>query len=195
MMLMRTLTSLLVSLQQACFGLLFLTHTTFAQSNIDSADYCYLPLVNASVCPAPSQLILDQKTSKWNTKTGWRSPDSTFTKEVTTFLGAQWQGVQMGQVVCLYQGPEKKEFEIRLQKDSMIAYSPKDLSSALTAQGSIFANPWTVREEKTQTLMECYARTNSPCDCPWIPLVEQEKSIEEIVDSIDKPNFYPAWAM
>ena len=146
-----------------------LTALTSNAQDPDSADYCSLPLAGASVCPKISEL-------KYN-------PSS-----------SQWKGVQMGHLLCLYQGPSKNEFPISMAKN-IIVQSPKNLLETLTPKGAQYTNPWLTKNDKTIITMDCYARSNSPCDCPWIQFQEKQETVEEVINSIEKPPIYPAWAM
>ena len=152
-----------------------LAASTSCAQDSDSADYCYLPLAGASVCPKVSELKYNTQKSEWTTDTDWKSTTSSFSKQAVTFLGAQWKGVQMGHLLCLYQGPSKDEFPISMAKN-IIVQSPKDLLASLNPKGTKYTNPWVVKEDKTTITMDCYSRNNSPCDCPWIQFQEKKRN-------------------
>lgn len=171
-----------------------LTALTSNAQDPDSADYCSLPLAGASVCPKISELKYNPSSSQWTTDTDWKSTTNSFSTQVVTFLGSQWKGVQMGHLLCLYQGPSKNEFPISMAKN-IIVQSPKNLLETLTPKGAQYTNPWLTKNDKTTITMDCYARSNSPCDCPWIQFQEKQETVEEVINSIEKPSIYPAWAM
>ena len=68
----------------------------------------------ANYCPHVAELV---KTNlKWSTKNGkWKSHEESFAKEIEYFKGAQWVGIIVGQVICLYQGKESFDFPIALE--------------------------------------------------------------------------------
>lgn len=91
------------------------------------------PEENAQTTSKPSELAMSQdKTLKisycpnitdltkigliWITTDGkWRSREQSFAKTVENFQGAQWFGVIVGQVICLYKGKESFDFPIALE--------------------------------------------------------------------------------
>ena len=160
----------------------------------NDSEYCVLPLSGASVCPKVSDLKYNTKTSEWSTDDDWKSTTSSFTKKITIFLGAQWKGVQMGHLLCLYKGPNANEFPVSMHKN-IIVQSPKSLLDNLNPKGAQYVNPWVVKEAKTLVTMDCYPENSSPCDCPWIQFQEKTQSVEDVIESIQKPSIYPPWAM
>lgn len=158
----------------------------------DSAETCYLPLKGASICPQVSALKRNEKTNEWSTDNGWKSTASSFTTSVTKFLGAQWKGVQMGYMLCLYQGPNTNEFPIGMHKN-VVVESPLQLLDHLDPKGADFKNPWIVKEKKVQTTLDCYAKNDNPCDCPYIVFRVKQQSVDEIVGSIEQPKQFPPW--
>lgn len=66
-------------------------------------------------CPPPGALVRDPKTLLWSTPQGdWKSYAPSFSKHANVFLGAQWQGVKVGNLFCLYQG-DAMTFTISMQ--------------------------------------------------------------------------------
>ena len=137
-----------------------LTAFTSYAEDPDSADYCYLPLSGASVCPKVSELKYNTQKSEWTTDTDWKSTTNSFSKQAVSFLGSQWKGVQMGHLLCLYQGPSKDEFPISMAKN-IIVQSPKGLLENLNPKGAQYTTPWIIKEDKTIITMDCYSRNNS----------------------------------
>lgn len=74
----------------------------------------------AATCPSTENIQKDQKTMTWRTSNGWRSYDKSFSKRITHFLGAQWQGVNVGNVVCLYQSDDDMTFPITLHFNALV---------------------------------------------------------------------------
>lgn len=65
-------------------------------------------------CPLISDIHKNNTTENWyaHTTTGsWQSYHTSFANQLTEFLGAQWVGVKIGQVACVYQAAQK--FKVR----------------------------------------------------------------------------------
>lgn len=67
-----------------------------------------------AICPAPNTLTKDPKTMLWSAPGGWKSYQSSFANKMGKFMGAQWDGVEVGQVVCLYQPADPYAFVVQL---------------------------------------------------------------------------------
>lgn len=68
-------------------------------------------------CPAPSQLKKDPKTQVWFfgktlKNADFKSYDLSFAKQITSFVGAQWQGENVGTITCIYQPADKYTFTV-----------------------------------------------------------------------------------
>ncbi len=86
-------------------------------------------------CPKPSQLRQNLKNMTWyvqstiktshltqqtkKTAPGWKSYDYSMAKKVTEFVGAQWLGAKLGQIICIYRSPEPGTFAIKLISNKM----------------------------------------------------------------------------
>lgn len=60
-------------------------------------------------CPDLPELSLDPASKRWQVPNWqadgqWTSPDPSFAVQIKQFLGARWQGVEIGQIICIYQG-------------------------------------------------------------------------------------------
>lgn len=107
------------------------------------------------LCPKESTLVKDPSTKKWSAhKNQWRNYAKSFTTKITRFLGAQWSGIAVGQVICLYQGTPVGTFPIQL------------IFSSLTRQPT--AGKW---QSKKGHYYNCIASSQS--SCPF--LVELKK--------------------
>lgn len=64
-------------------------------------------------CPAPKEL---SKIGLW-WKVGdiWKSYSESFAEHIQTFSGAQWIGVKVGKIVCIYKGQEAFTFPVALE--------------------------------------------------------------------------------
>lgn len=65
-------------------------------------------------CP-PYQILKKPKGQLiWHVGKQWTSYQKSFSDKVVRFLGAQWEGIRIGQVICSYQGNVKLSFPIPL---------------------------------------------------------------------------------
>jgi hypothetical protein len=65
-------------------------------------------------CPEP--YMLSRQNLIWGAPGGWVSHDRSLTKNIQSFLGAQWQGVKLGQVICVYGGTSDQDFNVNLHQ-------------------------------------------------------------------------------
>ena len=72
------------------------------------------PVKNLFYCPLPTTLQLNAKTHIWHVKKNWKSYDISFVKRVKSFYGAQWNGANVGQIICVYHGENPNSFPIQL---------------------------------------------------------------------------------
>lgn len=157
----------------------------------DSAASCYLPIPDAYMCPQPSELKKNPKTSMWFTDGGWSSDSGSFSTSIVKFLGAQWKGVQLGQVLCLYVGPNLNDFPVGLHKN-LIVKSPENLLDGVS-ENTDYKSPWVVKTQSTQTIMNCYSTTGITCDCPFRIYLEKKESVDESINSIQHSTGYSNW--
>lgn len=77
------------------------------------------------VCPTANQLV--KKDLLWEASGGWVSYGESFDKHVTKFVRAEWIGINVGKIICIYKGDKKYAFPIALeQKHNKLAPTPKD---------------------------------------------------------------------
>lgn len=100
----------------------------------------------------------------------------------------------MGHLMCIYQGPNVNEFPVSLHKN-IIVQNPQDLLKSVSPKGAQYTSPWSLKEKKTLITMDCYSPNNTTCDCPWIIFVEEQLTVDQTIESIQKPTVYPPWAM
>lgn len=74
-------------------------------------------------CPKPSALV--RKGQLWEAPGGWRSYTASFVKNIAGFGGAQWIGIRVGKIICLYKGKVADTFPVTLERDNL-AHSPED---------------------------------------------------------------------
>jgi|GEM_PF-1881052 len=65
-------------------------------------------------CPKPSELVKDSQATRWSALGLWYGTNHSLATKVTTFLGAQWQGINLGQPFCIYRGTPAGTFDIVL---------------------------------------------------------------------------------
>ena len=122
---------------------------------------------NMFYCPHPSQLYLEN--NKWKTKYGWKSYEVSFTKKISRFVGAQWQGVNIGRITCLYQSINANDFPVQLSTDSLIQIPTKPLWHKLPSG-----------------VVNCVSTNNSVCDCPFSYVKSKNKqSVNEVIKSLE----------
>src|SRR3990167_2770190 len=64
-------------------------------------------------CP-PIQALTKNQKMEWSAKGGWKSYGTSFVEKIASFSGAQWNGVNLGQIICVYNGKEKTDFPVLL---------------------------------------------------------------------------------
>jgi hypothetical protein len=73
------------------------------------------PQTPAMTCPDPSDLI--KEGDKWTSKDHkWASNTPSTAIKAVSFLGAQWVGIKVGHVICLYQVDEEVSFPVSLEQ-------------------------------------------------------------------------------
>ena len=65
-------------------------------------------------CPKISELVRDPNSGEWQGKDPlrWKGYEMSFDTALSRFVGAQWQGTNVGQIFCVYHGPEKTAFPV-----------------------------------------------------------------------------------
>ena len=154
----------------ALFGvLLCLTHYA----------YCEIPLVDivkesrkmTLYCPAVDQLKLDKEKNRWKADGGWKSYQPSFGHKVSNFIGAQWNGVQLGNVICIYQAKDKYTFAIQLMYNKVVV-QPEGRN-------------W---NQVKSNIFNCYSTQQK--DCAFSPLIAPRKqnTLKEAQDLKYKPS-------
>ena len=119
-------------------------------------------------CPAPAQLQLHKKTMHWGAQDGWLSHERSFSNKINKFLGAQWSGVNVGTIFCLYQGDGEMTFPIRVQYSNLVL-TPK-------------AGRW---NKNISQYINCISQDIN--DCPFQPMQgEQQGDLYEIAEGLKK---------
>jgi hypothetical protein len=104
-----------------------------------------------SFCPEPKHLV--KKDLFWQTPNGWVSYGESFDKHVTKFIGAEWKGINVGKIICIYKGDKLIGFPIALeQKHTTLVPMPTGVQWGKDLGGR----------------KECFAVNNNIKDCPFI---------------------------
>lgn len=98
-------------------------------------------------CPKPEALVKDPKTKYWSALGLWHSSDRSLATKATSFLGAQWQGINLGQPFCVYKAAPAGTFDI------ILAYH----TFAVTPQ----AGHW--QSNANHNLFKCFSRDRNDC--------------------------------
>lgn len=145
-------------------------------------------------CP-PINTIKKSSNYIWtaNVEGGWKSTDRSFAKHLTRFVGAQWQGVGVGNIVCFYQASKDSDsFYVELSY-SLLTKDPVK-SKAIIMQDLITPNNWiattTGSGEGKQTIMTCSANDDIN-NCPFLPGQIIKKEDPDKILSTIKQNYHP----
>ena len=75
----------------------------------------------AHYCPRVDELVLDKKKRIWSAQqNNWKSYETSFAVEVDHFLGAQWLGIKIGQVACIYAAKTQYTFPVLLVYNKLV---------------------------------------------------------------------------
>lgn len=118
-------------------------------------------------CPAPSALIKNTKKMTWHTSNNeFKSFQQSFAVDIAKFLGAQWEGINFGKIICLYQGANKDTFPIQLHYE-IVTITPT--SGNWKAQKGHYSN--------------CVS--NSTKDCPfWVREKPKSQNLDAVVKNL-----------
>lgn len=118
-------------------------------------------------CPAPNKL---QKTGLiWKAPGGWISYSESFVDHITQFIGAQWIGVEVGKIICLYRGDKEFTFPVALEQNDLLIEKP------VVKPGSFW------RQLDKTGYMECRSADINNCDF----VVKVYKPIENVYDQLN----------
>lgn len=140
---------------------LLLTAIVFLPSVAFSLDAQEKPMF------CPSIKDLRKNGVYWIAGNNWRSYSESFSNKISSFLGAQWIGVQVGKIICLYTSDDKNfDFPISLEQIRS--------SIILEPEGGYWS-----------TLIDDHKICHSAnvFDCPFY--VKKEEKIEDIYKAIE----------
>lgn len=106
------------------------------------------------LCP-PIESLQQQKNMTWTAPNGWKSTNPSFYRSLKQFTGAQWLGVNVGDIICLYTAGGKSDFPVSLKKP-MIVLSPTG--------GNWTEDKGGYKDCKTDDITQCpfYVQSNEP---------------------------------
>ncbi len=78
------------------------------------------PVSLVQYCPSIDQLSKDSSALTWSAPGGWQSYQKSFAIKVNHFTGAQWSGIQVGQIICTYRSNEADTFPIQLLYNKLV---------------------------------------------------------------------------
>lgn len=145
--------------------------------------YAYQP--DASFCPEISELYQDND-NIWQSKSGWKANEPSFSSTLKKFVGVQWKGVNIGRATCIYKGPSKQEFPVSLYKN-IIINNPSNLTDNTQRLASDVEKTKIYQQDGgDKGVMNCFSSNNTICDCPFVLYEKPQESSEKIIFSIEK---------
>jgi hypothetical protein len=120
-------------------------------------------------CPEISKLI--KKEMFWGAPGGWRSYSESFVNTIASFGGAQWIGINLGKMVCVYKGKETFEFPVVLQNDTLTP----------TPEGDKWVKP-TPKPGESSGYMNCLS--GDILDCPF-KFQEEKTDMKDVYKDLD----------
>ena len=70
-------------------------------------------VISQDYCPEPQSLAKEELI--WNAPGGWTSYSESFDKQIVGFIKAEWIGVNVGKIICLYKGNQTNSFPVALE--------------------------------------------------------------------------------
>ena len=66
-------------------------------------------------CPQPAALTKNLQTNRWSALNGnWKGTTTSLASQIKGFVGAEWQGINLGQIFCIYKGVPAQTFAIAI---------------------------------------------------------------------------------
>lgn len=128
-----------------------------------------LKLVGGQInCPKVEDLTRDSD-MYWHADGGWRSYNISFSRELVSLIGVQWQGDKVGNIFCQYKDKSRLTFPVALQAPGIY----------LRPLGN-----WELTENKTS--MNCKGQKLVDCKFQRVEeLVKTYKKDEELFDFLE----------
>ncbi len=144
------------------------THTITA--NTADAAQITMPDTSSDVqlvrdlCPNIEDLKFNPTQRTWSASKGWKTLQTSFLQTVDAFIGAQWVGVGIGQVICIYTKIGKDTFPVTLQRGLLV---PAPTTGGLWSTGNGY--------------MGC--KSHDVADCPFF--VQIPKPVKNLYDELN----------
>ncbi|MBT4803405.1 MAG: hypothetical protein HON78_00195 [Legionellales bacterium] len=138
------------SKQNLIFISLLLSHLTIHAYQSETTISAEKPII---YCPEANQLIKKGLNWKSTTNIVWKSSEASFGDEISHFSGAQWQGVKVGPMICIYESKTKGVFPIEVQNNHLFEQPTQ--------------KNWSVGEDN---YLNCVS--NNIKDCPLTPKIK-----------------------
>ena len=140
------------------------------------------PESNTAYCPPAEHMVYNDTSLIWSAPPNWKSATQSFARSNLSFIGVKWQGTAMGSMVCQYQAPDRGEFSVQLSSPR-IFYRPDTIVDQVIIS-STYRQPLWRKENAQGTSYNCFS--NDVCGCPILEYLGDTRSLEEIVNSIEK---------
>jgi len=87
-----------------------------------------------SYCPTAQELTKSDLI--WKVGEKWKSYGESFATAISNFTGAQWVGINIGKIICLYDSKESFDFPIALEPvKTMLVSEPKGINWSVNIKG------------------------------------------------------------
>lgn len=70
-------------------------------------------------CP-PVEVLYSEGGTVWKAPEGWASNTPSLDDKVDEFIGAQWIGINVGEIICLYGKHDRNNFPVSLQRHMIV---------------------------------------------------------------------------
>lgn len=117
-------------------------------------------------CPSPKDLVKDTTTNRWSALKKWHGTTQSLATKADKFLGAQWQGINLGQPFCIYSGVPSGTFNI------VLAYH----TFSITPRGG----RW---QDMHHQIYKCFSHDRSQC-LYQVRLKPKTLTIDQQIDQI-----------
>ncbi len=133
---------------------------------------------NLRSCPSPKQLSRNPNTKIWSAPGGWKSEPYTFVETLDKFIGARWQGVNVGNLACIYESNQQLSFPVILRYYTIVPLPERQFMISTPSKQPVAVNAvqmnkrqnnhplWLIKTKWSQNLggfANCYS--HNPLDC------------------------------
>lgn len=119
-----------------------------------------------STCPPIS--MLSRNGMYWGAPGGWTTYNPSFITKITHFVAAQWQGVNLGSVMCVYTGDQGESFPVVLQQMTNAALAPQPFGASWYAINSPGIRNCMSRGGEPLTVLDCaFITVSEPSENPY----------------------------